>query len=392
MAPAQKRIAILGSTGSIGTQTLEVIAQFPEQYSLFGVAAGNNIHLLAQQIKTFRPTIAVLAHREKEKELRELVGAAETEILTGEEGLLALASAPEVDMVVTAMVGSVGLKPTLKAIESGKDIAIANKETLVSGGSLVMPLARRKGVKILPIDSEHSAIFQCLAGENHNEIQRLILTASGGALRDWPLEKLAEAEVEHVLQHPTWVMGRKITVDSATLINKGLEVIEAHWLFGVDYDHIQVVIHPQSIVHSLVEFKDTSIKSQMGLPDMKVPIAYALSYPKRNHLNFPSLDLWQMQTLTFREVNPERYPGLRLAYEAGKAGGTLPAVFNAANEAAVGLFLEDKMRFMDIPRIIEKVMDRHQVITSPSLDEILEADGWARRAAADFARSVPSFM
>ncbi len=388
----RKRIAILGSTGSIGTQTLEVIAKFPEKYSLFGLAAGNNIHLLAQQIKAFRPAVAVLANSAKEQELRELIGKVETEILIGEEGLLALAGGPESDLLVAAMVGSVGLKPTLKAIESGKDIALANKETLVSGGSLVMPLARQKGVKILPIDSEHSAIFQCLAGENYNDIQRLMLTASGGALRDWPLEKLAEAEVEHVLQHPTWVMGKKITVDSATLINKGLEVIEAHWLFGVDYEQIQVVLHPQSIVHSLVEFRDTSIKAQMGLPDMKIPIAYALSYPERNPLNFSSLNLWQMQTLTFREVSQERYPGLQLAYSAGKAGGTLPAVFNASNETAVELFLEEKIRFVQIPRLIEKVMDQHRVISAPSLEEILEADRWARRAIADLVVVDPFFV
>lgn len=388
----RKRIAILGSTGSIGTQTLEVIAKFPEKYSLFGLAAGNNIQLLAQQIKAFRPAVAVLANSAKEQELRELIGKVETEILVGEEGLLALVSGPEVDMVVAAMVGSVGLKPTLKAIESGKDIALANKETLVSGGSLVMPLARQKGVKIIPIDSEHSAIFQCLSGEIYGDIQRLMLTASGGALRDWPLEKLAEAEVEHVLQHPTWVMGKKITVDSATLINKGLEVIEAHWLFGVDYEQIQVVLHPQSIVHSLVEFRDTSIKAQMGLPDMKIPIAYALSYPERNSLDFSSLNLWQMQTLTFREVSQERYPGLQLAYSAGKAGGTLPAVFNASNESAVELFLEEKIRFVQIPRLIEKVMDQHRVISTPSLEEILEADRWARRAIADLVVGDPFFV
>jgi 1-deoxy-D-xylulose-5-phosphate reductoisomerase len=378
-----KAITLLGSTGSIGTQTLDIVAQYPEQFRIVGLTAGRNVTLLAQQIRQFRPEIVAIGDENKLQELIEAIADIDPQpiLLAGETGVVEVAKYGDAQAVVTGIVGCAGLLPTIAAIQAGKDIALANKETLIAGGPVVNPLIEKHGVKILPADSEHSAIFQCLQGVLPGSLRRIILTASGGSFRDLPIEKLAEVTVADALKHPNWSMGQKITIDSATLMNKGLEVIEAHYLFGMDYDDIDIVIHPQSIIHSLIELQDTSVLAQLGWPDMRLPLLYALSWPERIHTDWKPLDLVKAGNLTFREPDHEKYPCMQLAYAAGRAGGSMPAVLNAANEQAVALFLEEKIQFLDIPKLIEKVCDKHQQdnCESPGLDDILAADKWARQ-------------
>jgi len=377
-----KRISILGSTGSIGTQTLDIVSQYPEQFQVVGLAAGSNITLLAEQIRQFHPEIVAIRDPKLLDLLKEaLTGLEQIPIfVTGEAGIVELARYGDAQTVVTGIVGCAGLLPTIAAIEAGKDIALANKETLIAGGPVVLPLVEKQGVKLLPADSEHSAIFQCLQGVPPGGLRRIVLTASGGAFRDWSVEQLPYVTVQDALKHPNWSMGRKITVDSATLMNKGLEVIEAHFLFGVDYDAIDIVIHPQSIIHSLIEVQDTSVLAQLGWPDMRLPLLYSLSWPDRLYTNWETLDLVKAGSLTFREPDHQKYPCMQLAYSAGRAGGAMPAVLNAANEQAVALFLEEKIAFLDIPRLIEMACDRFatQNTSTPSLSDILAADQWAR--------------
>jgi 1-deoxy-D-xylulose-5-phosphate reductoisomerase len=378
-----KAITLIGSTGSIGTQTLDIVAQYPEQFRLVGLAAGNNVSMLAAQIRQFHPSIVAICAEDKLPLLRELIADVDPQpiLLAGEAGVIEVARYGDSQTVVTGIVGCAGLLPTIAAIEAGKDIALANKETLIAGGPVVLPLLEKHGVKVLPADSEHSAIFQCLQGVPKGALRKIILTASGGSFRDWPVEKLTEVTVADALKHPNWSMGRKITVDSATLMNKGLEVIEAHFLFGLDYDDIEIVIHPQSIIHSLIELQDTSVLAQLGWPDMRLPLLYALSWPERIYSAWERLDLVKAGSLTFKEPDHQKYPCMKLAYAAGRAGGSMPAVLNAANEQAVALFLDEKIRFLDIPRCIEQICDRHQQDNSsnPSLDDILAADKWARQ-------------
>jgi 1-deoxy-D-xylulose-5-phosphate reductoisomerase len=376
-----KKVAVLGSTGSIGTQTLDVISRQPENFEIVGLAAGNNIALLLEQVRTFRPKWVSAATEALADQIQSEVPS-DTRVLHGEAGLIEIASHSGADYVVCALVGSQGLTSTLAAIEAGADIGLANKETLVTAGHLVMQKAKDKGVAILPVDSEHSAIFQCLNGENRKAIKRLMLTASGGSFRHLGREQLADVTVENALKHPNWSMGAKITIDSATMVNKGLEVIEAHWLFDVPYDRIDVVLHPESIVHSMVEFVDTSVIAQLGNPDMRVPIQYALTYPERKPSPASSLDLLAQGTLHFKPMDFGRYPCLRLAYEAGRNGGTATTVFNAANEVAVARFLKGDISFLTIEEIIEKVLFKHVSISSPDLAAILDTDSWARREAA----------
>ncbi|MBD2005261.1 MULTISPECIES: 1-deoxy-D-xylulose-5-phosphate reductoisomerase [Cyanophyceae] len=378
-----KAIALLGSTGSIGTQTLDIVAQYPDQFRIVGLAAGRNVEMLAAQIRQFRPSIAAICEEEKLSELKEAIKDLDPQpvLLAGQAGVIEVARYSDAQIVVTGIVGCAGLLPTIAAIEAGKDIALANKETLIAGGPVVLPLVEKYGVKLLPADSEHSAIFQCLQGVKMGGLRRILLTASGGAFRDLPVEKLATVKVADALKHPNWSMGKKITIDSATLMNKGLEVIEAHFLFGMDYDHIDIVIHPQSIIHSLIELQDTSVLAQLGWPDMRLPLLYALSWPERIHTDWQQLDLVKAGNLTFKEPDHQKYPCMQLAYTAGRAGGSMPAVLNAANEQAVALFLEEKIEFLDIPRCIEYVCDRHQSDnrSNPSLDDIVAADEWARQ-------------
>jgi len=378
-----KAITLLGSTGSIGTQTLDIVAQYPEQFRIVGLTAGRNVTLLAQQIRLFRPEIVAIGDEDKLQELQEAIADIDYQpmILVGETGVVEVARYGDAEVVVTGIVGCAGLLPTIAAIQAGKDIALANKETLIAGGPVVNPLIEKHGVKILPADSEHSAIFQCLQGVIPGGLRRIILTASGGSFRDLPIEKLAEVTVADALKHPNWSMGQKITIDSATLMNKGLEVIEAHYLFGMNYDDIDIVIHPQSIIHSLIELQDTSVLAQLGWPDMRLPLLYALSWPERIHTDWKPLDLVKAGNLTFREPDHEKYPCMQLAYAAGRAGGSMPAVLNAANEQAVALFLEEKIQFLDIPKLIEMTCDKHQQdnCESPGLDDILVADKWARQ-------------
>jgi 1-deoxy-D-xylulose-5-phosphate reductoisomerase len=378
-----KAISLLGSTGSIGTQTLDIVAQYPQQFRVVGMAAGRNVTLFAQQIHQFRPEIVAICDEDKLPELRSAIADLNPQpiILAGSAGVVEVARYSDAEAVVTGIVGCAGLLPTIAAIEAGKDIALANKETLIAGGPIVLPLVEKHGVKLLPADSEHSAIFQCLQGVPNGGLRKILLTASGGAFRDWAVEKLADVTVADALKHPNWSMGRKITVDSATLMNKGLEVIEAHYLFGVDYDDIEIVIHPQSIIHSLIELQDTSVLAQLGWADMRLPLLYALSYPDRLPTNWERLNLVKAGNLTFREPDHEKYPCMGLAYAAGRAGGCLPAVLNAANEQAVALFLDEKIRFLDIPRLIEQTCDRYQSQNraTPSLEDILAADEWARQ-------------
>ncbi len=382
-----KAISILGSTGSIGTQTLDIVRSHPDKFRVVGMAAGRNIQLLAEQVREFHPEIVATSQENLLPELKSLLKDLEhqPQIIAGKEAIAEVARYGDAESVVTGIVGCAGLLPTIAAIEAGKDIALANKETLIAGGPVVLPLIEKYGVKLLPADSEHSAIFQCLQGVPEGGLKRIILTASGGAFRDLPVEKLATVTVKDALKHPNWSMGQKITIDSATLMNKGLEVIEAHYLFGKDYDDIDIVVHPQSIIHSLIELQDTSVLAQLGWPDMRLPLLYALSYPERIYTDWEQFDLVKAGDLTFREPDHHKYPCMNLAYAAGRAGGSMPAVLNAANEQAVALFLEEKIEFLDIPRLIEKVCDRHQNDnkTNPTLDDILQADQWARQAVLE---------
>ena len=373
-----KNISILGSTGSIGTQTLEVV-RYNKDIKVTALAAGSNVDLIEKQIREFKPEIACLWSEEKAKELKERVKDLDVKILSGMEGLIAVATEPKAEIVVTAVVGMIGIRPTIAAMEAGKDIALANKETLVTAGHIIMPLAKKMGVKILPVDSEHSAIFQCLQGAAGNKIHKILLTASGGPFRGGKREQLEKVQVEDALKHPNWSMGHKITIDSATMVNKGLEVIEAKWLFGVDLDQIQVVVHPQSVIHSAVEFQDHAVIAQLGTPDMRLPIQYALFYPERKPLQSEALDLFKLHTMTFEEPDLGTFRGLALAYEAARRGGSMPTALNAANEKAVAMFLDRKIRFLDIPEIISECMEAHQWIDHPSLEDILETEQWTYR-------------
>ena len=368
-----KKIAILGSTGSIGTQTLEV-ARNNGDLEITALAAGSNIDLLERQIMEFRPPLAAVWTEEKAKELRIRTADLDVKIVSGMEGLLEVAAQPESEILVTAIVGMIGIRPTIAAMKAGKDIALANKETLVTAGHIIMPLAKEKGVRILPVDSEHSAIFQCLNGENRVQLKKILLTASGGPFRGKKKEELKNVQVEDALKHPNWHMGRKITIDSATLVNKGLEMMEARWLFGVEPDNIQIVVQPKSIIHSMVEFVDGAVIAQLGTPDMKLPIQYALYYPERRYLPGDRLDFWTLGQITFEKPDMENFPGLRLAFDAAAAGGSLPTVYNAANERAVAMFLEKKIGFLEIPEIIQSCMEAHRVIPDPTVEQILETE------------------
>ena len=368
-----KNIAILGSTGSIGTQTLDIVRSNPD-LCVKGIAAGRNIDLLEKQVREFHPDLAVVWEEEKASELRTRLSDTGTRVSAGMDGLLELSAMPEADILVTAIVGMIGIRPTMEAIRSGKDIALANKETLVTAGHLIMPLAEENHVRILPVDSEHSAIFQVLHGEDRGGINKLLITASGGPFRGRKYEDLKNVTVEDTLKHPNWVMGQKITVDSATLVNKGLEVMEARWLFGVDLPDIQVVVQPKSIIHSMVEFRDGAVIAQLGTPDMRLPIQYALFYPERRYLAGERLDFKKLKEITFEEPDMETFKGLPMAMEAAQKGGSMPTVFNAANEAAVRLFLDRKAGFTDIYDIIRSSMDRHKLIPDPGLADILETE------------------
>ena len=376
-----KNVVLLGSTGSIGTSTVKVAEDLPDQIRLIGLAAGGNSELLLEQTRCHKPAVVSINDPAKAKELQNTLGTSAT-VLCGNEGLLKLATLPEADIVLIAIVGTAGLQPALAAIRAGKDIAVASKEILVMAGEIVMNEARKHGVRVLAVDSEHSAIFQCLDGKPTSSVRQLLLTASGGPFRsktDWPKEKFSEITVERALKHPSWVMGRKITIDSATLFNKGLEMIEARWLFDIEMARVGVVVHPQSIVHSMVEFVDGSIIAQLSTPDMCLPIQYALTYPARAasdrvQTNFPKLG-----TLTFEEPDVERFPAIELARRAGEIGGTLPAVLNAANEIAVEAFVNRKINFPQITATVRRTMDAHKTVSQPTLDQILAADAWARQ-------------
>ncbi len=368
-----KTIAILGSTGSIGTQTLEVVRGNGD-IQVAALSAGANITLLEKQIREFHPRLVAVWDKEKATELKTKVADLNVEVVSGMDGLLELAVLPEADILVTAIVGMIGIRPTIAAIKAGKDIALANKETLVTAGHLIMPLARGNGVKILPVDSEHSAIFQAIQGSQQKEIHKLLITASGGPFRGKKREELEHVQVEDALKHPNWAMGRKITIDSATLVNKGLEVMEARWLFDVELDQIQVVVQPKSIIHSMVEFVDGAVLAQLGTPDMKLPIQYALYYPERRYLPGDRLDFSVLKEITFDNPDMETFRGLPLAIQASRLGGSMPTVFNAANERAVAKFLNKEIGFLDIYRIIEEAMQRHEIIENPELEQILETE------------------
>jgi 1-deoxy-D-xylulose-5-phosphate reductoisomerase len=373
-----KRLAVLGSTGSIGVNTLHIVRQFPERFEVVGLSAGVNIQLLKEQILQFRPKIVSVLNKELSDALRRDLPDIPAQIVHGVEGLIQVATHPEVDQVVSAIVGAVGLIPTLSAVKTGKAIALANKEPLVMAGKIVIEEAKNNNAQILPVDSEHSAIFQALLGHQKEDVHRLILTASGGPFLNVPLSRLQEVTVKEALNHPHWEMGKKITIDSASLMNKGLEVIEAHWLFDIPVEKIIVQIHPQSVVHSMVEYIDGSIVAQMGITDMRIPISYALSFPQRLPLNLPALDLPQSGGLTFFPPDPERFPCLQLAYQSIQIGETMPAILNATNEVAVNAFLEGSIKFTDIPLLLRRVMEQHDVKQIHTIEDILKADHWAR--------------
>ena len=368
-----KKIAILGSTGSIGTQTLEV-ARNNGDLEIVSLAAGSNIKKLEEQIREFHPRLAAVWTEEKAKELRDAVKDLDVKVVSGMDGLIEVCTLPEAEIVVTAIVGMIGIVPTIAAMKAGKDIALANKETLVTAGHLIIPLAKETGVQILPVDSEHSAIFQCLHGENRGELKKILLTASGGPFRGKKREDLLHIQVEDALKHPNWAMGRKITIDSSTLVNKGLEMMEAKWLFGVEPKDIQIVVQPKSIIHSMVEFVDGAVIAQLGTPDMKLPIQYALYYPERRYLPGERLDFWKLSEITFEKPDMETFRGLKLAFDAAAAGGSMPTVYNAANERAVAKFLDRKIAYLEIPEIIETCMAGHQVKENPSVEEILDTE------------------
>ncbi len=381
-----KNVVILGSTGSIGTQTLDVVRRHADRFKAVGLTAGTSWELLASQAEEFLPQKVAVRDTACAQKLRERLAHLPIEVLEGADGISEVACMPQAQMAVVALVGVSGLLPTLRAIECGKDIALVNKETLVVGGALVTDAARRHGVRMLPVDSEHSALFQCLVGEDHGKVARLILTNSGGPFRTWPEERIRSATVKDALNHPTWNMGNKITIDSATLMNKGFEVIEAHYLFDVDYAQIDVVVHPESVIHSMVEYVDGSVLCQLGPPDLRLPFQYALAYPARLGPAWKRMDFTQVAALTFSLPRRELFPCLDFGYAAGKAGGTMPCALNAANEIAVELFLNEKIDFGSIARIIEKTMQSHTFIQRPTLDDLLQTDAWCRR----HARSVPA--
>ena len=368
-----KRIAILGSTGSIGTQTLEVVRS-NKDIEVAAIAAGSNICLLEEQIREFSPVLCGVWDEKKAEELSARVKDTKTRIVSGLDGLMEIAVLEGYEILVTAVVGMIGIRPTIAAIRAGKDIALANKETLVTAGHLIIPLVKEKNVRLLPVDSEHSAIFQCLNGERGNKIEKILLTASGGPFRGYRKDQLKDIQVEDALKHPNWSMGKKITIDSSTMVNKGLEVMEAKWLFAVSMDDVQVVVQPKSIIHSMVQFTDGAVMAQLGTPDMKLPIQYALYYPQRRPMAGGRLDFWSLKEITFEKPDMETFPGLKLAYEAGRTGGSLPVVFNAANERAVAKFLDRKISYLEITEIIEASMGHHKLRPAPTLEEILEAE------------------
>ena len=368
-----KKIAILGSTGSIGTQTLEV-ARENGDLQITALAAGNNIELLEKQIREFHPGLVAVWKEEKAKELKDRVKDLNVKVVCGMDGLLEVATEPSSEILVTAIVGMIGIRPTIAAMKAGKDIALANKETLVTAGHIIIPLAKECNVQILPVDSEHSAIFQCLNGEHRSQLKKILLTASGGPFRGKKKEELKHVQVEDALKHPNWSMGRKITIDSATLVNKGLEMMEARWLFGVEPKDIQIVVQPKSIIHSMVEFVDGAVIAQLGTPDMKLPIQYALYYPDRKYLPGDRLDFWSLNQITFEKPDMENFPGLKLAFDAAAAGGSMPTVYNAANERAVAKFLDRKIGFLDIPEIISECMAAHKVVETPTVEQILQTE------------------
>lgn len=379
-----KRIAILGSTGSIGTQALEVIRANSERFRVDVLSTNNRTDLLIQQAVEFLPEVVVVTNKEKYPQVRDALKGYRIRVLSGQEGLNEAVKLPETDVVLTALVGYAGLEPTLGAVEAGKDIALANKETMVIAGELVTQLARRKNVSILPVDSEHSAVFQCLIGEKDNKAEKIILTASGGPFRNLPADKMHEVTLEDALRHPNWCMGSKITIDSASLMNKGLEIIEARWLFGLSPDQIEVVIHPQSIIHSMVQFRDGSIKAQMGLPDMRLPILFALGYPARIPSDFPRLDFSKAMALQFEPPNMQRFPCLQIAFDCLRAGGNMPCIMNAANEVAVQAFIERKIPFTKIPEIISRTLEKSEYIAAPDLYDYHRSDRLAREIARIF--------
>ncbi len=369
-----KNIAVLGSTGSIGTQTLDIVRNNTDELKIKVLAAGSNVELIEKQIREFKPEIAVLYNADKANELKIKTADTGVKVLSGMDGMIEAATFDDVDTVVTSMVGMIGIKPTIAAIKAGKNIALANKETLVTAGHIIMPLIKEHKVSLLPVDSEHSAIFQSMNGENRKRISKILLTASGGPFRGKSYEELKNVTLEDALKHPNWAMGQKITVDSATLVNKGLEVMEAAWLFDVDVSMIQVVVHPQSVIHSMVEYEDTAVIAQLGCPDMRLPIQYALFYPDRRFLDAKKLDFFEMKSLTFEKPDMDTFKGLKFAMEAAEFGGSMPTVFNASNEEAVAMFLNKKIGFLDIYRIIEESMNRHTVISNPDIDTVLSVE------------------
>jgi 1-deoxy-D-xylulose-5-phosphate reductoisomerase len=376
-----RTIALLGSTGSIGVSTLSLAREFPERFKIHGMVAGRNLQLLASQIKEFSPALVAIEREDDIAQLRKFLGKQKVDILSGQAGAIEVATASKVDVVLAAIVGGAGLMPTLRGLLAGKEIALANKEALVMAGELFIKAAKKKGVRLLPVDSEHSAIFQCLQGNQRGDVDKIILTASGGPFLRTPLQRLANVTIAQALKHPNWKMGRKITIDSATMMNKGLEVVEARWEFDMEPSGIQVVIHPQSIVHSMVRYQDGAIMAQLGIADMRIPIAYALAYPHRLKGNWEPLDLTKQKGLNFFPVEKKRFPGLSLAYSAIREGGTMPAVLNAANEVAVAAFLAGRIGFREIHRIIDKTMQRHQSKHAKNIDEVIEVDRWAREVA-----------
>ena len=369
-----KKIAILGSTGSIGTQTLEVVRANHEELEVVALAAGTSVDKMEAQIREFHPALAAMWSEDACADLKKRVADLNVKVVCGMDGLLEIATMPQSQVLVTAIVGMIGIRPTIAAIEAGKAIALANKETLVTAGHIIMPLAAKMGVPILPVDSEHSAIFQSLNGEPRNRVEKILLTASGGPFRGFTREQLAKVQVEDALKHPNWAMGRKITIDSSTLVNKGLEVMEAKWLFGVELEQIQVVVHPQSIIHSMVQYVDGAVIAQLGTPDMKLPIQYALFYPDRRPMHGKKLDFYELGSISFEKPDMETFIGLKLALSAMKKGGSMPTVYNAANEKAVSLFLNRKITYLQIPELIEEAMDQHKVIPDPSVEQILETE------------------
>ncbi len=380
-----KNISILGSTGSIGTQTLDIVREYSEDFNIVSLSANSNIELLEKQIREFTPSLVCVYNEEQAVKLKENIKDLSTKVVSKMDGLVQCATVEEADTVVTAIVGMIGIQPTIEAIKEGKDIALANKETLVTAGHLIMPLVKKHNVSLLPVDSEHSAIFQALQGEDIDTVEQIILTASGGPFRGRKLSQLQDVSIEEALNHPNWSMGSKITIDSATMVNKGLEVLEAAWLFGLEIDRIKVIVHPQSIIHSMVEYIDGSVIAQLGVADMRIPIQYALFYPSRNRLvQGERLDFIKIEQLTFEEPDMETFKGLKLGYQAGKIGGSMPTVYNAANEWAVARFLEDKISFTDIPAMINEAMNNHKPVPEPTLNEILNIE----EETYDFLRRI----